>query len=209
MARVIETLREELRPLNAAALEAAKRADAEALKAFVVNQLYIVPHDLKALSAAMAKASAPDEYAFVKGLIDGDYTALGALRDLAGELGVQLDWARLSPFAVAYTHFLSWLALHGSMGDLAVAMTVNLPVWGEACAILSAKARELGVRSTRFLDMFAGPYEQLTEAAEVIAQRYLDWGRYRFIARAIQTYECAFWQTVTRGDLSACASQRV
>jgi thiaminase len=94
----------------------------------VANQLYIVPHDLKALSAAMAKAREPDEYKFVKTLIDGDYAALEALRELAEELGVEFRWESVDPAAVAYTHFLSWLAMHGTVGDLAVAMTVNLPV---------------------------------------------------------------------------------
>jgi hypothetical protein len=53
--KVIETLRRELEPLNREIAEAL-RPSREALLSFVANQLYIVPHDLKALSAAMAKA---------------------------------------------------------------------------------------------------------------------------------------------------------
>ncbi|ABP51733.1 MAG: TenA family transcriptional regulator [Pyrobaculum arsenaticum] len=194
--RVIEAIRRELEPLNAE-IRAALRPSREALVKFVANQLYIVPHDLKALSAAMAKAREPDEYRFVKALVDGDYNALQLLWELAEEVGVSLSWDALDPSAVAYTHFLSWLAVNGTMGDLAVAMTVNLPVWGENCLALARWAKEQGYKRLGFLEMFAGPYDQLEAAAEAIAQRYLDWGRYRFVAKAIQRYELEFWRSVS------------
>ena len=194
--RVLEAIRRELEPINAE-IRAALRPSWEALRRFVANQLYIVPHDLKALSAAMPKAKEPDEYGFVKALVDGDYKALQLLRELAEEIGVSFSWEALDPSAVAYTHFLSWLALHGTMGDLAVAMTVNLPVWGENCSELAKWAEEQGVKKLGFLEMFAGPYDELEAAAEAIAQRYLDWGRYRFVARAIQRYELEFWRAVS------------
>ncbi|MEM4023978.1 TenA family transcriptional regulator [Pyrobaculum sp.] len=194
--RVIEAIRRELEPLNAE-IRAALRPSREALVKFVANQLYIVPHDLKALSAAMAKAREPDEYRFVKALVDGDYNALQLLWELAEEVGVSLSWDALDPSAVAYTHFLSWLAVNGTMGDLVVAMTVNLPVWGENCLALASWAKEQGYKRLGFLEMFAGPYDQLEAAAEAIAQRYLDWGRYRFVAKAIQRYELEFWRSVS------------
>lgn len=197
--QVIKAIRAELEPLNAE-VRAALRPSVEALRRFVANQLYIVPHDLKALSAAMAKAREADEYAFVKTLIDGDYAALRALHELAGELGVLFSWDALDPAAVAYTHFLSWLALYGTPGDLAVAMTVNLPVWGENCLALARWARQRGVRNLRFMELFAGPYDQLEEVAERIAQRYYDSARYRFIARSIQHYELLFWKSIGGGS---------
>jgi len=152
---------------------------------------------LKALSAAIAKAKERDEYRFVKTLIDGDYAVLEALRELAEELGVEFRWESVDPSAVAYTHFLSWLAMHGTVGDLAVALTVNLPVWGRNCAALAERARRNGVRNTKFMDLFAGPYDELEALAEPIAGRYLDWGRYRFVARVIQRYELEFWRAVS------------
>ncbi|AKT35714.1 Putative transcription activator [Pyrobaculum sp. WP30] len=194
--KVIETLRRELEPLNREIAEAL-RPSREALLSFVANQLYIVPHDLKALSAAMAKAGERDEYRFVKTLIDGDFAALEALRELAEELGVEFRWESVDPAAVAYTHFLSWLAIHGTVGDLAVAMTVNLPVWGRNCAALAEWARRNGVKNTKFMEIFAGPYDELEALAEPIAERYLDWGRYRYVAKAIQRYELEFWRAVS------------
>jgi len=50
------------------------------------------------------------------------------LLKLAEELRVEFRWRDVDSAAVAYTHFLSWLALHGTLGDLAVALVVNLPV---------------------------------------------------------------------------------
>jgi hypothetical protein len=82
-------------------------------------------------------------------------------------------------------------------GDLAVAMTVNLPVWGRNCAALAEWARRNGVKNTKFMDLFAGPYDELEVLAEPISERYLDWGRYRFVARAIQRYELEFWRAVS------------
>lgn len=198
MGGVIESIRKELEPLNREILASLGAPSRRTLVKFVLNQLYIVPHDLKALSASMAKARGEDEYRFVKLLVDGDYSALQALRRLAEELGVEFRWDQLDPAAVAYTHFLSWLALNGTLGDLAVAMTVNLPVWGANCAKLAEWARANGVRAVEFLEMFRGPYGELEELAEGIARRYEDLERYRFVARAIQHYELEFWRAVSR-----------
>jgi len=195
---VIGKLRGELEEVNRRILGApsANNPNMDVLRRFVVNQLYIVPHDLKALSVFMVKASDELEYRFVKTLIDGDYEAYKALRELAGELGIEFSYESLNPAAVAYTHFLSWLSLHGSIGDLAVAAAVNLPVWGENCVKLAKWARSVGVRNVRFMEMFAGPYEELERVAEEIASRYLNWSRYRFVARAIQYYELLFWESI-------------
>jgi hypothetical protein len=49
------------------------------------------------------------------------------------------------------------------------------------------------MKSTTIFELFAGPFDALEERAEKIAERYLDWSRYRFVARAIQRYELDFW----------------
>ncbi|MFP3191870.1 MAG: TenA family transcriptional regulator [Thermoproteus sp.] len=206
MAGVIARLRAEIAGLNERvfASPVLRNPDLDSVKRFIANQLYIVPHDLKALSAAMAKARSDDEISFVKSLVDGDYAAARALAEMAKELGVSFRWEALDPYAVAYTHFLSWLALNGTMGDLAVAMTVNLPVWGEACARLSSWLKANGFRSTGFLDLFSGPYDEMEKAAESIAERYYDYPRYLFIARAIQSYECSFWFSISGSNPGEC-----
>ncbi|MEZ0290844.1 MAG: TenA family transcriptional regulator [Sulfolobales archaeon] len=195
---IIERLRVELKDLNEKILNAKSvtNPNTDVLRNFVINQLYIVPNDLSALSIAMSRARDSLERRFVKYLIDGDYNALESLYRLAEELKIEFSWDRVNPAAVAYTHFLSWLALNGSTGDLAVALIINLPVWGANCLRLAEWAKSAGVKNTQFLELFAGPYEELERLAEEIALRYLDWSRYRFIARAIQYYEYMFWDSI-------------
>ena len=199
MSGVIKKLREELRDLNAKILStpSLERPSREVLNRFVENQLYIIPHDLKALSHILSRTTQMDEVEFFKSLVDGDYEALKALHQLAEELNTRLDYAKLSVKAVSYTHFLSWLALNGSPGDAAVALVVNLPVWGENVKRLGENAASLNIRSRRLFELFSGPFETLEEKAEKIAERYLDWSRYRFIAKTIQQYELEFWNSLT------------
>jgi len=199
MSGVINKLREELRDLNAKILStpSLERPSWEVLNRFVENQLYIIPHDLKALSHILSRTTQMDEVEFFKSLVDGDYEALKALHQLAEELNIKLDYAKLSVKAVSYTHFLSWLALNGSLGDAAVALVVNLPVWGENVKRLRENAASLNIRSRRLFELFSGPFETLEERAEKIAERYLDWNRYRFVAKTIQQYELDFWNSLT------------
>ncbi|MGQ9782333.1 MAG: TenA family transcriptional regulator [Nitrososphaeria archaeon] len=200
MSGIIIKLREGLKNLNKKILEhpSILRPETEVLNGFVENQLYIIPHDLKALSHTLSKAYLRDEVDFFKTLVDGDYEALKALEDLAEEIRIRLDYSKVSIKAASYTHFLSWLALNGSLGDVAVALTVNLPVWGQNVKKLGDYAKNLNIKSTRIFNLFTGPFDTLEERAEKIAERYLEWSRYEFISRAIQQYELDFWDSLVK-----------
>ncbi|MEM2349187.1 MAG: hypothetical protein QXG64_05770 [Acidilobaceae archaeon] len=195
---IIKRLREEVSDINERILRAKSvtSPSMSVLRDFILNQLYIVPHDLKALSISMVKARDLLEYRFIKYLIDGDYNAYNALLKLAEELKVLFSYESLKPAAVSYTHFISWLSLHGNTGDLAIATAVNLPVWGANCLKLAKWAKENRVRNTEFMELFAGPYDEFESLAEEIASKYLDWDRYRFIAKTIQYYELMFWESI-------------
>jgi len=201
---ILARLREELRQTNEYILNHPLVLEAERgklsiniLKALVINQLYIVPHDLKALSFILSRSRYPDEIEFFKILVDGDYRALHALRKLAEELNVTLDLERIVPEAVTYTHYLSWLALNASLGEAAVAMIVNLPVWGSNTARLARALRNIyDVKAVNFFELFSGPYEELEKMSYPIIERYLDMERYRFVVRMIQTYERMFWDGI-------------
>ncbi|MCS7126309.1 MAG: TenA family transcriptional regulator [Aigarchaeota archaeon] len=198
MGDIIKRLREELRDLNKKILQhnSIQNPSREILRRFVENQLYIIPHDLKALSHILSRTSKMDEVDFFKLLVDGDYEALKALHLLSQELNIKFDYSRLSPKAISYTHYLSWLALNGSPGDVAIALTVNLPVWGENVKKLGEYAKSLKIGSTKIFELFSGPYDVLEEKAEKIAERYLEWDRYLFIAKTIQRYELDFWDSL-------------
>lgn len=195
MADIINTLRKELRELNERILNhpAVIKPTEKVLRGFVENQLYIIPHDMRSLSFILSKTREKDECDFFKILVNGDYEALKALEELTNELNIKFDYAKVSPRAVAYTHFLSWLAMYGTLGDAAVAMVVNLPVWGENVKKLGTFVKSLGLKSVRLFELFAGPFDTLEESAEIIAERHKNLERYRFVARAIQQYELDFW----------------
>ncbi|MET1128389.1 MAG: TenA family transcriptional regulator [Thermoproteota archaeon] len=203
---IISALRSELEELNRErtnhpfVVEAEKGSlPLKAVKKFVANQLYIVPHDMKSLAFLLSRARDGAEAALFKALLDGDYKAMQLLKRLAEAVGLTSTEARelLDARAVAYTHYLSWLALHATLGQAAVALVVNLPVWGSNTARLARALREnYGIAETGFLELFAGPYDELENKAYIVVERYYDMDAYRTVARMIQAYEKMFWDAV-------------
>lgn len=205
---VLSKLRSELEGVNRRILEHPFIRDAErgslplrAIKKFVANQLYIVPHDMRSLAFLLSRSRDDVEARLFKTLLDGDYRAVGLLERLRDAVNLSDDEAEslLDPAAVAYTHYLSWLALHATPGEAAVALVVNLPVWGSNTARLSRALRErYGIGETGFLDLFSGPYDELEAIAYPVIERYYDERAYRRAARTIQAYELMFWDSVYR-----------
>ncbi len=174
------------------------------IRSFVVQQHYIVRHDLASISIMLSRARSDKEVEFFKTLLEGDLAAYGNLREMAEELG--LDWDRISdeeviPEAVTYTHYMAWLALYATPGEQAFAMIVNLPVWGANCgALAEALERNYGLRKLGFLKGFAEVPEWFVEKALAVIEDYLPEGakNMRRIARLIQAYEKMFWDGVYR-----------
>ncbi|MCF8884175.1 MAG: TenA family transcriptional regulator [Aigarchaeota archaeon] len=198
MASLIEKLRIELSEINEKILNhpSLKELSREVLEKFIYNQLYIIPHDLRSLSIMLSRCRDKLELDFFKILVNGDYNAYNEILKLAEELNISFDYSKLNPKAISYTHFLSWLALNGTPGDSAVALVVNIPVWGENVRKLGENARKIGIKSTKFFELFSGPFNEIEDIAEKIAERYCDWGRYLFIAKTIQKYELDFWDSL-------------
>lgn len=170
------------------------------IERFVVNQLYIIPHDLRSLSHLLSRVSEVDEIAFFKAAVDADYAAVSELLKLARELGIGVEQAvKADPEAVAYTHYLAWLASYATPGQAAVALVVNLPVWGRAVGRLGKALREkYGIKETGLFDLFARDYSEFERMAYPIIERYEDVESYRLVARMIQHYEKMFWDAVYR-----------
>ncbi len=206
MAReIIERLREEIKKQNEEILNHPFINDAlkgslplEKIKLFVRNQLYIVFHDMKSLAHLISRSRTVDETEFFSILYSGDREAFNALLDLAEELGIQtVSFEELDPGAVVYTHYLSWLSLHASLGEAAIALIINLPVWGSNTKKLSVALREkYGISRTEFLDMFAGPYDELERKSYPVIERYYDLEKYRTVTKFIQYYEKMFWDRI-------------
>lgn len=181
------------------------RLSLDRIRLFVENQYYIVYHDARSL-ALMAKNSRTQEEAeYFSKLAMGDLKAFKDLVRLGEELGVGLrefSKLRIIPGSVAYTHYMAWLAMYGNPGEQALALVVNLPVWGEACSKLGRALREkYGVSNTSFLEFFASTPGWVEEEGLAIMGRYMDGSeeRYRLVARMIQAYEAGFWEGVYSG----------
>lgn len=178
------------------------RLGVDAIKRFAVNQWYIVNHDLRSLAIMLSRASDMDELLYFRDAIDVDYKALQGLADLLKELGVELrrpSEMDVSPYAVAYTHYISWLASYASIGVIAFAFAVNFPAWGEASTKLGdALKNRYGYRSLGFFQVFRPPYEPFIERSLAIAPKYYPRDReaMRQAAIKIQRYEKMFWDSI-------------
>ena len=196
-ADVIGRLRESVRDLTERALRAGPvvNPSLNTLRRFVQYELFIAPHDVRALSMAVRSARQPDEYEFLAGLVAKGPSWISRIEALARELGVGGSLGDLPPLAVGYTMLLSWLGINGTPGDIAVLVGVNFDTFCANSTRLADWAAAHGVRGAESLRC-RGLDEERLEAAERIAERYLDWDRYLFIARAAQTFEALFWESL-------------
>lgn len=208
---VLNSIRDELKDKNKAILENEylKRAERgelklEDIKLFVTQQYYIVSHDVRSIAIMLSRSRNTKELNFFHKLVLGDKTALEKLLDLALELNMkEEELIRAEPLAsaVAYTHFLSWLANYANPGEQAMTLIVNLPVWGYVVSKLAKEFKDrYGIKKTEFLELFAGPYDSLEAEALEIIKNYLPESEYRMrtFSKLIQEYELMFWNSLTR-----------
>jgi len=103
------------------------------------------------------------------------------------------------PEAIQYTHYLSWLANYATTREFALAITVNMPVWGSNVTRLGNALRSrYGIREVGFFDVFKGPYTELEDRAVRISGDLDGESAVRVMnmARIIQAYEKAFWDAI-------------
>lgn len=194
---IIGELRKEVEPITRRALSTRSvlNPSIDVLKRFVAYEMFIAPHDFRALAAMAQKARDNDELEFISGLIGEGPKWTRLLSSAARRLGVEYRPEDLDPVAVGYSMLLSWIAVSGTMGDLAVLVGVNFDTFCINTTRLAEWAEANGVEGLDFMKC-RGLTEERLRAAEAIAERYLDWGRYRFVARATQTYEALFWEAL-------------
>ncbi|MFB6471109.1 MAG: TenA family transcriptional regulator [Vulcanisaeta sp. AZ3] len=203
-------VRRELEPVNQYIINHPIIRDAEvgtlsisAIKAFVINQWYIVNSDARSIAMAMARTKAMDELILMRTFLDGDYNALMELTKLMRELNIEaIDPLSMNviPEAVSYTHYLSWLAINTEPGEFAFALVINLPVWGAMVSKIDETLKaKYGIKNTGFFELFSGHYNELEEEALPVVERYMgDGSRMRNIAVTIQNYERSFWDAIHR-----------
>jgi len=206
---LLEDVRDWLAPLNQKILGHPYITEAEKgtlhldkVKAFVTNQYYIVSYDIKSLALMLSRSVTRKEADFFKNVLNGDVEGLRLLVKLSECLGFsveELENYTAIPDAVAYTHYLAALACFASPGEQAMALIVNLPVWGSNCGKLSKALRErYGTNETGFLDIFASPMEEAEKEALQVMEGYLPARREHMkkAAKLIQAYELMFWNGI-------------
>ncbi|MEM4297406.1 MAG: TenA family transcriptional regulator [Nitrososphaerota archaeon] len=202
-----ELERENERILNNEFLKEAEKGtlEKEKIRLFAVQQNYIVSYDLRSLATMLARSQNQDELEFFYTLVVGDKEALRQLRAFSEELGLRRNEVEKSPIlaeAVAYTHYLAWLAHYANAGEQATALVVNLPIWGSVVKRLGSALKEnYSIKQTGFFELFAGPYDALEGLALKVMEGYIDEHKdgMERCARLIQRYELMFWEGVYRG----------
>ena len=183
-----------------------RRVPRDKLAIFAGQQRHIIESDLRSVSLIVARAGSQETRDFFLGMLQGERAALEALGAFGRAVGLPDDRARAAeplPGAFAYSAYVAWLALYGSMAEFAGAFLVNLQAWGANCGRMSRALRDLyGLTGAdvAFFDLFAltppGFEERgITVVEEGLAQG-VDPGRIHRAARMLQGYELLYWDTI-------------
>jgi len=167
------------------------------IKAFVINQNYIVQYDKRSLALMLSKSKNEDEFKFFNTILEGDKRAYEELMKLKEELNIK-DLNRVNPKALSYTHFLSFIANYKSPGVQSICLIVNLPVWSENCKrLLEAFKRKYNLKNLGFFEIFSKSFKDLEILALNIAEKYLeDKEDMLLCSKLIQAYELLFWDSI-------------
>jgi hypothetical protein len=183
-----------------------RRVPRDKLAIFAGQQRHIIESDLRSVGLIVARAGSQETRDFFLGMLQGERAALEALGAFGRAVGLPDDRARAAeplPGTFAYSAYVAWLALYGSMAEFAGAFLVNLEAWGANCGRMSRALRDLyGLTGAdvAFFDLFAltppGFEERgITVVEEGLAQG-VDPGRIHRAARMLQGYELLYWDTM-------------
>ena len=189
-----------------AAVEAG-RLSRDDLRVFAGQQHRIIGSDLRSVALLVHRYGGTASGEFFAASLATETAAAEKLAAFARALGLTWpdDLAAVEPLpgALAYTHFVAWLALYGSDAEFAAAFLVNLPAWGRNCGRLARALRArygLADEAVGFFDLFAGDAPDFEAAATAVIQGGLDRGvspaAIRDAARLLQGYELMYWDAL-------------
>lgn len=186
----------------------AGRLSAGALRAFVGEQLQIIPSDLASFEMLAQRFDADPAHGYLAGMAAGERIALGALDVFATAVGLdgpaREDYEPL-PGCQVYPSYVARLARDGIPAQIAGALLVNLDAWGSCCARMR-DALPVNYRIPReecaFFAHFAGPVAELERASLAVIDdglaRGADPAAIARAARLLQAYELLFWDSLPR-----------
>ncbi|MFN3477342.1 MAG: transcriptional regulator [Candidatus Methylomirabilales bacterium] len=211
--KLMEAIRDELKNLEERirrhpyleALEA-RRIGKEKLQLFAGQQYPIITNDLKSMALLVSRADSPSTQAFFLNALQGERAAFEALGAFARALGMTEEALTASeplPGAFAYSAFVAWLALYGSLAEAVGAFLVNLGAWGANCARMSRALQvhyNLREADVAFFTLFSNLPPGFEEGAlQIIGEglaRGVDPRLIRRAARLLQGYELLYWDTL-------------
>lgn len=183
-----------------------RRVPRDKLAIFAGQQRHIIESDLRSVGLIVARAGSQETRDFFLGMLQGERAALEALGAFGRAVGLPDDRARAAeplPGAFAYSAYVAWLALYGSMAEFAGAFLVNLEAWGANCGRMSRALRDLyGLTGAdvAFFDLFAltppGFEERGIAVVEEGLAQGVDPGCIHRAARMLQGYELLYWDTI-------------
>lgn len=183
-----------------------RRVPRDKLAIFAGQQRHIIESDLRSVGLIVARSESQATRDFFMGMLQGERAALEALDAFGRAVGLPDDRARAAeplPGAFAYSAYVAWLALYGSMAEFAGAFLVNLEAWGANCGRMSRALRDLyGLTGAdvAFFDLFAltppGFEERGIAVVEEGLAQGVDPGCIHRAARMLQGYELLYWDTI-------------
>jgi hypothetical protein len=185
----------------------AGRLSRDDLRVFAGQQHRTIGSDLRSVALLVHRYGGTPSGPFFAASLAIETAAAEKLAAFARALGLTRpgDLAGVEPLpgALAYTHFVAWLALYGSDAEFAAAFLVNLPAWGRNCGRLAQALRTrygLADADVAFFDLFAADAPDFEAAATAVIQGGLDRGvspaAIREAARLLQGYELMYWDAL-------------
>jgi len=188
-----------------ATLEAG-RIRREDLRLLAGELYHVIRSDLRSVELMASRFDAAPSRALFRSLPAGTQAALESLFVFARAIGLDeplLEAHEPAPGTQAYPAFVTWLAVHASDAEIAVAYRMNAAVWGESYGRIAGALRSqygMSAAHTAFFDSFATPSaERDTQVLTVVAAGLTAGVERRRMARAarlLQGYEKLFWDTL-------------
>lgn len=184
----------------------------ERLRIFAEEQYHIISSDVRSVALLLSRwGYGQPSLEFFWMVLQGEVEALRFLLRFASAL--ELPEERLKAYdalagAQAYKAYMSWLAQYGTDAEVAGALLVNFPAWGENCGRMSRALKKnygLSNKDVAFFDLFATPAADFEEKAVAVIERGLSRGvahlAIKTAARMLQDYELLFWETLWEASI--------
>lgn len=170
------------------------------------EQHWILQSDQRSFAILASRFTEPPAGELFLSLSGGEIEArrlLTAYGDAVGADEAYLRRYEPRPMAQTYPAFVAWSALNGTLSGITLAMLANLDIWGAYCARAAdalVSRYDIAEEAVAFFRFFSAPPPGFKDQATAVIQAGLDAGEDPAtalrMARAMQEYEMAFWNSL-------------